>query len=504
LEWLQARGGHSTGRGAPAFSADLAARLQQAGEAYEKQTGRRANFGEMSRDYATQAEYYRRYMAHTGGIAAPPGRSRHEGGRAVDIPHGPFLDWMHAHSSEYGINFPVRGDPVHAQLINDPLAGTNYGNAGAVGGGGGGGFGGGGYAAGGGGGFGGGGYAAGGGGGFGGGGFPFGGGGGGFGDGGMPGILQSVLPMLGRLGGGRIGGILGMVLPMLMGGGLGRGGGLGGILGGLGRGGGGRGGFGGILGGLLGGIPKFQGGGIVTKPTFGLIGEAGPEAIVPLQQARQLAAVAGIGQGETGFNIREAYTDAYNKYKNNANVRQYGQAGADYGFFQMNQRDVEEGVRLGMDPEIAAHLAGGGKGGSIFSTANQQASAVDQYLKLRFPGAYQALAETGDFNAFRKAAGGKWFALNRKGGADAISGYNRTLTQLGGSPLDTSPLDRPEMTHRVHGEGHINVNVNAPSGTHVAARGGGIFRRTTVHRQSQMMHAAAGPEGTAPSWAASL
>jgi hypothetical protein len=31
---------------------------------------------------------------------------------------------MHTHGAEYGINFPVRGDPVHAQLINDPVMGT--------------------------------------------------------------------------------------------------------------------------------------------------------------------------------------------------------------------------------------------------------------------------------------------------------------------------------------------------------------------------------------------
>jgi hypothetical protein len=31
-------------------------------------------------------------------------------------------------------------------------------------------------------------------------------------------------------------------------------------------------------------VPKFADGGIVTRPTLGLVGEAGPEAIIPLSQ----------------------------------------------------------------------------------------------------------------------------------------------------------------------------------------------------------------------------
>jgi phage-related minor tail protein len=33
------------------------------------------------------------------------------------------------------------------------------------------------------------------------------------------------------------------------------------------------------------GIPRFADGGIVTKPTIGLIGEAGAEAVIPLDRA---------------------------------------------------------------------------------------------------------------------------------------------------------------------------------------------------------------------------
>lgn len=46
-------------------------------------------------------------------------------------------------------------------------------------------------------------------------------------------------------------------------------------------------------------IPAFASGGIVTGPTIGLIGEAGPEAIVPLSQAGRY----GLGGGSGGINI---------------------------------------------------------------------------------------------------------------------------------------------------------------------------------------------------------
>jgi hypothetical protein len=35
---------------------------------------------------------------------------------------------------------------------------------------------------------------------------------------------------------------------------------------------------------LLGNVPQFANGGIITAPTLGIVGEAGPEAIIPLDQ----------------------------------------------------------------------------------------------------------------------------------------------------------------------------------------------------------------------------
>jgi hypothetical protein len=100
------------------YNSDLANRMQSAGHDYEQATGQKPQFGEMARDRATQAEYYRRYQNGTGGLAAKPGNSRHEQGNAVDIPHGPFLDWMHQNGGKYGVSFPYANDTVHAQLAN--------------------------------------------------------------------------------------------------------------------------------------------------------------------------------------------------------------------------------------------------------------------------------------------------------------------------------------------------------------------------------------------------
>lgn len=46
-------------------------------------------------------------------------------------------------------------------------------------------------------------------------------------------------------------------------------------------------------GGTSGGLTKFQHGGIVTRPTIGLVGEAGPEAVIPLERAGALGGIQG-------------------------------------------------------------------------------------------------------------------------------------------------------------------------------------------------------------------
>ena len=112
----------------------MASRLAAAGRAYESATGKRANYGEMFRDRARQAKYYQNYMSGGGGLAAPPGRSRHEQGQATDVPRGGFRDWLAGGNADpYGLEFlkgrAYQQDPVHVQMNRDyrgaPYAGRD-------------------------------------------------------------------------------------------------------------------------------------------------------------------------------------------------------------------------------------------------------------------------------------------------------------------------------------------------------------------------------------------
>jgi len=125
----------------------------------------------------------------------------------------------------------------------------------------------------------------------------------------------------------------------------------------------------------------------------------------------QLAFVRGIGATESSFNRREAYSDRMNQSYNNKNVAAYGQRGADYGFYQTNAMDVDDAIRLGVDPEIAKHLNGGGRGGT--STYEQQTLAMHEYLSRKYPAEYAAL-KSGDPRAFeiaRRKMAPQWFGL---------------------------------------------------------------------------------------------
>jgi hypothetical protein len=110
MNFLEQRGGHEDrlqGESVPQFAPEMAARLRAAGEAYERETGRRAEFGAMSRSHERQVQYRADYLAGVGGLAAPAGQSRHERGLAVDIPKGPFLDYLHANAQRFGLSYRV-------------------------------------------------------------------------------------------------------------------------------------------------------------------------------------------------------------------------------------------------------------------------------------------------------------------------------------------------------------------------------------------------------------
>lgn len=124
MAFLRARGGHDA-RDDPnskgGLTPEMAARLRAAGADYEAQTGQKANYGEMFRDMARQRRYYNSYIHGGGGLAAPPGRSRHQSGTATDIPRGAFRNWLaKGRAGKYGLEFlkghAYRVDPVHVQM----------------------------------------------------------------------------------------------------------------------------------------------------------------------------------------------------------------------------------------------------------------------------------------------------------------------------------------------------------------------------------------------------
>src|SRR6188768_3544852 len=126
LEYLNSRGGHASvlkdGKivnvpvyqpgSYAAVDPELAARLRSAGEAYEKETGKKAVFGEFSRGEDVQSVYYERFK-RGGGVAAPPGHSQHQKGGAGDLPPSDFRNWLYKNQDAHGVHFPVKNDAPH-------------------------------------------------------------------------------------------------------------------------------------------------------------------------------------------------------------------------------------------------------------------------------------------------------------------------------------------------------------------------------------------------------
>lgn len=138
----------------------------------------------------------------------------------------------------------------------------------------------------------------------------------------------------------------------------------------------------------------------------------------------QLAFLKGLGMTETHFSHKEAYSEQYNKASNNANVRKYGQDGADYGYYQTNGLDVKDAIRRGIDKEIAIHLNGGGKGGK--SNIEQQTIALHEYVKRKYKDVYEDLKE-GTREAFDAAIikmRRQWFGLKDRP-QDALKEYKK-------------------------------------------------------------------------------
>lgn len=119
-DFLKSRSGSARVEG---VRPEFAERLSQAAKDYEAQTGGKARFESLKRTTEEQAALYYKYTHGQGGLAAPPGQSRHERGEAGDIPDGPFLDWMHQNGGKYGLEFlkgkAFENDSGHVQLASE-------------------------------------------------------------------------------------------------------------------------------------------------------------------------------------------------------------------------------------------------------------------------------------------------------------------------------------------------------------------------------------------------
>jgi hypothetical protein len=73
------------------------------------------------RSFKKQAELYKDYRKGRGNLAAPPGFSNHESGRALDLyvtDHHAY-DWLREHAGTYGFHRTVPGEAWHWEYLGD-------------------------------------------------------------------------------------------------------------------------------------------------------------------------------------------------------------------------------------------------------------------------------------------------------------------------------------------------------------------------------------------------
>ena len=72
-----------------------------------------------ARTRAQQQKLYDDYLAGTGNLAAKPGTSLHEKGLALDLgfENDATRRWVHANASRFGLVFPIKSEPWHAEPV---------------------------------------------------------------------------------------------------------------------------------------------------------------------------------------------------------------------------------------------------------------------------------------------------------------------------------------------------------------------------------------------------
>jgi LAS superfamily LD-carboxypeptidase LdcB len=71
------------------------------------------------RSYEKQKRLYKKYRRGQGNLAARPGYSNHESGRALDIYITDYrvLEWLNKHAAEYGFHRTVPGEAWHWEYL---------------------------------------------------------------------------------------------------------------------------------------------------------------------------------------------------------------------------------------------------------------------------------------------------------------------------------------------------------------------------------------------------
>ncbi len=72
-----------------------------------------------NRTYEEQAWLYDQYINHGGNLAAPPGQSNHNHGRAADISFNTEAarQWFHANAANFGLGFPIPSEDWHIEPL---------------------------------------------------------------------------------------------------------------------------------------------------------------------------------------------------------------------------------------------------------------------------------------------------------------------------------------------------------------------------------------------------
>ncbi len=71
------------------------------------------------RSFAKQQKLYKAYRKGSGNLAARPGYSNHESGRALDIFITDYkvFEWLQTHAATYGFHRTVSGEPWHWEYL---------------------------------------------------------------------------------------------------------------------------------------------------------------------------------------------------------------------------------------------------------------------------------------------------------------------------------------------------------------------------------------------------